>query len=193
MMAGGTPTGRHRPLTQLAQERVAQRLSEGDYAVDATVGNGHDTLFLARRVGASGHVWGFDIQAAALDNAREQLAAQGLAQRVTLLHAGHQALAACLPAEARGRLAAVMFNLGYLPGSDKQLTTLPATTLAALDAALHNLRHGGLLSVLAYRGHAGGQTEADAVAAWLAAHVSRELELETCESPGPVLYLARKR
>jgi predicted methyltransferase len=186
------PVSRRRPLTQLAQERVAAAVSAGDYAVDATVGNGHDTLFLARQVGATGHVWGFDVQAAALDKTRQQLLELGLAQRVSLLQLGHETLAGQLPAKARGQLSAVMFNLGYLPGGDKTLTTLPNTTLTALEAAWHNLRRDGLLSILVYRGHEGGQAEADAVANWLASHGGEALALETIESPGPVLYLARR-
>jgi SAM-dependent methyltransferase len=182
-----------RPLTLIAQQHLAEILSDGSLAVDATVGNGHDTLFLAEQVGESGHVWGFDVQASALDHARVQLAEQGLLQRVTLLHTGHETLIGCLPEAARGALAAVMFNLGYLPGSDKRVTTLPATTLQALSASLDNLRPGGLLSIMAYRGHAGGQEEADAVAGWLKARDGKELVLEIIESPGPILYLARKR
>jgi predicted methyltransferase len=188
-MSHPTVSPRRRALTARAQQRLAEVLQEGDYAVDATVGNGHDTLFLARQVGATGHVWGFDIQADAIAGAREQLLALGLQRRVTLLQRGHQELAEALPAEVHGRLAAVMFNLGYLPGSDKRVTTQAGTTLAALVAARAQLRPGGLLSVLAYRGHPGGQQEADAVAAWLA---RSDLQVEVAESPGPVLYLARR-
>lgn len=176
------------PLTELAKQRVAEVLCNGGLAVDATVGNGHDTLFLARQVGPAGHVWGFDVQPDALAAAATLLAEHGIADRVTLVHAGHQDMQAHLPAHAHGRLAAVMFNLGYLPGSDKQLTTGPDTTLAALVAAAANLAPGGLLSVLAYRGHPGGQAEADAVRRWLN---GSGLVLETCESPGPLLYLSR--
>lgn len=177
------------PLTHTAQQRVAAHLCDGSLAVDATVGNGHDTVFLARQVGPSGHVWGFDVQAQALARARASLAEHGLERRVTLLQRGHQELQATLPATARGQLAAVMFNLGYLPGGDKQLTTLPDTTLTALRAAIEELAPNGILSVLAYRGHPGGQAEAAAVAALLHRQARAGFHLETLESPGPVLYL----
>ena len=181
----------HPQLTRIAQDRVAEVLRDGSLAVDATVGNGHDTLFLARQVGPSGRVWGFDVQADTLARVQAQLEQCDLAGRVQLLHTGHEHLATALPDDALGRLAAVMFNLGYLPGGDKQLTTRPDTTLQALAASVANLRPGGLLSVVVYRGHAGGQQEADAVADWLRG--CDMLELETLASPGPVLYLARRR
>jgi len=180
----------HPPLTRIAQDRVAEVLHDGDLAVDATVGNGHDTLFLARQVGPTGRVWGFDVQADTLARVQTQLNQSDLAGRVQLLHTGHEHLATALPDDARGRLSAVMFNLGYLPGGDKQLTTRPDTTLQALAASVANLRPGGLLSVMVYRGHTGGQQEADAVADWLRG--SDMLELETLASPGPVLYLAQR-
>jgi predicted methyltransferase len=182
----------HPPLTRIAQARLAEVLHDGSLAVDATVGNGHDTLFLARQVGPAGRVWGFDIQADALARVQMQLVQCELAERVQLLHMGHEHLHTQLPAAARGRLAAVMFNLGYLPGGDKQLTTLPDTTLQALAGSVANLCPGGLLSVIVYRGHPGGQAEADAVLAWLQAQPADSLSVETIESPGPVLYLARK-
>ena len=185
--------GRPRPLTLQARDRLAAVIGAGDYTVDATVGNGHDTLFLAGLVGDTGHVWGFDIQPAALENTRRQLAEHGLSRRVSLVEAGHEHLEQHLPVQARGKLAAVMFNLGYLPGSDKQVTTRPDTTLAALQAALANLRPGGLLSVLAYRGHEGGLIEAGLVEDWLLARQAGGCELERIESPGPVLFLLTRR
>lgn len=178
-----------RLLTQVAHERLAAALRPGDYAVDATVGNGHDTLFLAEQVGETGHVWGFDVQPSALENAYRQLVENNLSARVSLIEEGHQHLSDRLPEEAHGRLAAVMFNLGYLPGSDKEITTSTETTLPALDAALANLKSHGMLSILAYRGHPGGQDETTAVECWLAERQGQGCRIETVESPGPILYL----
>lgn len=185
-MSGGVP------LTRRAQQHLAGIIQAGSLVVDATVGNGFDTLFLAQQVGSSGHVWGFDVQADALTTAAALIEAHGLTDRVTLIHAGHQHLDAHLPACARGRLDAVMFNLGYLPGSDKRLTTITDTTLTAVAAAAANLSPGGLLSILAYQGHLGGRKEADAVDDWLRTEGTVTLEVETLTTPGPVLHLARR-
>ncbi len=180
----------HRPLTRLAHARLAEHLSPGDIAIDATAGNGHDTLFLARRVGPEGQVHAFDVQPRALAATRERLAASGCETPVRLYLESHARMQAVLPAELAGRVAAVTFNLGYLPGSDHAVVTARDSTLEALAQALALLRPGGLLSVLAYRGHPGGETEARAVATWLAG--APGLRGETIESPGPVLHLAWK-
>jgi len=177
-------------LTRLAHEILARHLGPGDLVVDATAGNGHDTLFLALRVSPGGHVFAFDLQKQALENTRERLAQAGSLCKLTLLQYGHERMSEKLPAEARGRLAAVMFNLGYLPGGDKQLTTSPSTTLAALQQSLELLAPGAILSVLAYRQHPGGQEECEAVRQAL--NKTQGFRLEIHDSPGPVLFLAHK-
>ncbi len=138
-------------------------LRAGDLAVDATAGNGHDTLFLAERVGEDGRVIAFDIQAAAIDATRMRLEAAGLSGRVELHQASHGRL---LETAGRGTVTAVMFNLGYFPGGDHAVITRTEETLAALGQALEALRPGGLLTIVCYPGHPGGDEESDAVLAW---------------------------
>jgi len=140
----------------------------GGVAVDATVGNGHDTAVLARAVGEEGRVFGFDVQAEALRATRSRLDEEGLGDRVVLFEAGHETMEEHVPSPVRERVDAVTFNLGYLPGSDSALTTTPSTTLPALDAAVRLLRPGGVATVVVYTGHEGGSEEAAAVDAWAA-------------------------
>jgi SAM-dependent methyltransferase len=180
-----------RPLTRVAHEAITQRLKSGDLAIDATVGNGFDTLFLARRIAPGGRVIGFDVQSVALDAARRRLAEADLLACVELHRLGHERLGATLPAEWHGRVAAVTFNLGYLPGGDKRLITRATTTLPALWQALAVLRPGGLLSLLVYRGHDGAADEADAVARWAQGLDGRYL-VAVHESAGPLLYLIER-
>lgn len=164
-VTGSVPMARL-SLVQQAHQLLAGVLLEGDIAIDATVGNGHDTLFLAGRVGATGKVYGFDIQQQALDSAWQRLEQAGEVAQVSLYHAGHETMGLLLPQTAQGRVNAVMFNLGYLPGGDKRRTTGASTTLAALQSALSLLAPGGLISLLAYTGHPGGREEAELVKAW---------------------------
>ncbi len=146
--------------TELAHLAIRRSVNPGDCAIDATVGNGHDTLFLAELVGPSGRVFGFDVQETALASAAEKLG--GLPQ-VRLVHAGHETLAEHLAANDRDRLAAAMFNLGYMPGGPKDIVTRPETTLSALRQALDHLKINGVVTLVLYPGHPGGAEEADAV------------------------------
>ena len=138
---------------------MAQVLRPGDLAVDATMGNGHDTERLAELVGPEGRVIAFDIQAQAVESTRARLEAAGLLDRVTLVQDSHANMAAHIDRPPR----LIAFNLGFLPGGDKQVTTLLDSTLAAVRAAMALLQPGGMLLVCSYPGHAEGQRELDAL------------------------------
>lgn len=136
-------------------------IARGDTVVDATVGNGNDTIFLASLVGITGHVLGFDVQQQALDKTATQLTLTGMTNRVQLIHDGHEHLNQYLTAQQS--LAAAIFNLGYLPGSDKKIITHGNTTLKALKLCLSHLRRGGIVALVVYYGHPGGEQEKDEV------------------------------
>jgi len=142
-------------LTVAAHEWLAEALFDGAFAVDATVGNGYDTLFLAHRVGPNGSVLGFDIQKPALAGAHELLRFTGKAGRVKLVHECHSRIGGYLDRDIDG----AMFNLGYLPRGSHALITRPETTVSALQSILTRLKRGGRITVLAYRGHQGGPEE----------------------------------
>ena len=141
----------------LAADVLRQVLSEGDTAIDATMGNGHDTEALCRLVGPSGMVYAFDTRA--------RLLAAGLADRARLFCLGHEHLAEEVPRPVR----AVMFNLGWLPGGDHRITTLLPTTLSAVEQALSLLQPGGVLVLCAYPGHAEGAREKEALISFFSA------------------------
>lgn len=137
---------------------------DGYTAVDATCGNGHDTLLLARLVGVSGHVWSFDIQQLAIDETGRRLAEAELASRVTLLQIGHEELAQHVTEPVQ----VVLFNLGYLPGGDRSIITRPDTTGIALEQSLKLLAAGGIVVATVYPGHSGGAEEQFTVENWAA-------------------------
>ncbi|MCM3703703.1 class I SAM-dependent methyltransferase [Paenibacillus macerans] len=159
-------------VLSMAHKLAGERLQPGDAAVDATAGTGADTLFLAKACGPKGQVFAFDIQSQALILTRERLDKEEPSSLagVTLIERSHAEMEAALPAKVRGRLGAVMFNLGYLPaaGADPALITQPDSTIPALEAAVRLLRPRGLLTAVLYPGHPGGETEAAAVEAWAA-------------------------
>ncbi len=178
------------PLTKIAQQAVSRACRAHGRAIDATVGNGHDTLMLARCVAPDGHVAGFDIQPSALDHTRQRLHAAGLEQHVELIDAGHEHMRDLLGDDWVGNADVVMFNLGYLPGGDKSIITQPHTTVSALAQSLDMLRPGGLLSLMLYRGHPGAEAEIAAVTQWIEG-LNDGYEIEILQSPGPWLYLVR--
>jgi SAM-dependent methyltransferase len=149
------------PLSHLFLHSFVQ---SGQFAIDATCGNGHDTLLLARLVGENGHVWGFDIQQKALAETGQRVADAGLSCSVTLLHTGHEELARLVAVPVQ----VVLFNLGYLPGGDRAIITLPDTTASALKQALQLLAPGGIVLVTVYPGHSGGSEEQSTVEEWAA-------------------------
>jgi len=150
--------------TSLAWTLLREAVHDGDLVIDATAGNGHDTLFLAECVGENGRVLAFDVQQAAIHSSSERVAAAGFSKRVEFHHESHATMASHAPP---GSVAAVMFNLGYLPGEDHQLTTGTEETLAALDAAALVLKPGGVISVVCYPGHEVGAGESAAVEDWM--------------------------
>lgn len=153
-------------ILDFAKHCAACALGEGDVAVDATVGNGHDTLFLAEQVGASGRVWGFDVQGEAIRRTKRRLEQHDVLDRVNLVQRGHEGMESVLPDDQREHVRAVMFNLGYLPGGDRTRITTPETTVPALEASLRVMAPGGVLCAVLYSGHPGGAEEATAVTEW---------------------------
>lgn len=133
-------------------------LSPQDFVIDATCGNGHDTLALARIV-HSGKVFAYDLQEAAIEKTRQKLIQEGLEDRVKLFHQSHEAFEVILPES----IQLIVYNLGYLPGGDKSVTTKTSTTLKSLKNALPLLKQGGILFMTLYPGHPEGLIEAEAV------------------------------
>lgn len=165
-----------RGAVPLAHFFLKERVREGDRVLDATCGNGQDTLLLAELVGEGGEVVAFDVQPRAIAATGELLERHGVSGRVRLVEAGHERLGELVS----GELAAAVFNLGYLPGGDEGLVTVPEKSVAALGQAAGMLRLGGVLTVALYTGHEGGPEEAAAVEAWAAGLSPREFNVWSC-------------
>ena len=143
----------------LASDAMQRLIRPGDRVVDATMGNGGDTVFLAQLVGKQGHVYAIDIQPAAMEKTKERLEAEQLLERVSFSLDGHQHLAEFV----REPVQAVMFNLGWLPGGNHSCTTLTETTTQAIMQACNCLLPGGMISICVYPGHEEGEREREAV------------------------------
>jgi len=154
----------------LAAEILRAVLSPGDRAIDATMGNGHDTALLCSLVGPEGRVYAFDVQPTALEATRRRLAEEGLAGQAELFLLGHEHMR-----EAVGEpVKAIVFNLGWLPGGDHRITTLTETTLPAIQQALALLMPMGVLVICVYPGHPEGEREQEMVTRLLSRLSPRE-------------------
>ena len=143
-------------LIGLHKHFILEHLSEGEVAVDFTMGNGNDTAFLSKTVGEGGRVYAFDIQESALRATKKHLEEEGCPNNVNLILASHHLVRDYV----KEPIKAGMFNLGYLPRSgDKGVTTMRETTMPAVEAAIDLLLPDGVLIIAIYPGHEEGMLE----------------------------------
>jgi hypothetical protein len=174
------------PHVDIAQKHWSKILSSGDTVIDATAGNGHDTLNLVEQISwvGGGTLTACDIQLSAIE-ASKTLLKDRLKMKVI---EESPSMWLCLPFQTQPKLSGsvvlhwhhgchldfirslpptsvklVVFNLGYLPGGDKSIVTLSDTTVSTLREATAVLEPGGCISVTCYPGHAEGESEERAV------------------------------
>lgn len=138
---------------------IKEHIKQDSIVIDATCGNGNDTLFLAQQV-SNGHVFGFDIQDTAIQSTFEKVKAFN---NVTLIQDGHENIKKHIDIQFKGQIDAAIFNLGYLPKGDKSIVTRPETTIKAINAIFDYLSVEGIIVLVIYHGHAEGQVERDAL------------------------------
>lgn len=185
--------------TELAMAVTCQYISEGDFVIDATCGNGNDTLVLAGAVGQTGKVLAIDIQETAINNTKKLLAQNNVfvtkCVQDSFENLGHIASVHFAGEE----VAAVVFNLGYLPGGDKTLTTVTDASLNAIKQALDVIKVGGIVTVVLYCGHEAGKKEKQAVLEFAKELDSREFHvvytnmLNQRKDPPEVMWITKKR
>jgi predicted methyltransferase len=183
-------------LTVEAQRICRDSLFPGAIAIDATAGNGFDTHFLAMNVGDTGIVYAIDIQPVAMARVQQRLVEENLSHRVRCVIDSHSHMEQIVAPEHVGQVACVMFNLGYLPLSDKSIVTCVETTMPAVLAAARMLRVGGRLSILAYVGQSGGREEAEQISKWIA-FIPNEFKVDKISDSSnplsPILWSLRRK
>jgi len=144
-------------LLELQKEFLRKHIGPGSVVCDFTCGNGHDTEFLSKTVSESGKVYAFDIQKAACDSTKRHLAETDCPENYIIINDSH---AEC-ERYITEKINAGMFNLGWLPGSDRKVTTLRESTLKAVYAAIGLLAPDGIILVAVYPGHEEGTLEGE--------------------------------
>jgi len=144
----------------LAKEYWKNFLKKGFIAIDATAGNGHDSLFLSKCLveNLNGKLYCFDIQKKAITNTssllKENLSKEIL-DKIILFQASHEDFSKYI----KTKVNLVIYNLGYLPKSDKKITTNKTTTVRSIKSAISILDQNGAISIVSYPGHAKGKEE----------------------------------
>lgn len=151
-----------RGILNFAHHLLEVSIKDGDTVIDATCGNGNDTLFLSELVGENGSVLAFDIQSQAIAATKEALINKEQ-KNVSLIHDSHENIIDYLPDELNKKVGGAIFNLGYLPKSDKSVVTNGYSTIIAMDTILGFLKKDGLIVIVVYHGHEGGKQEKDAL------------------------------
>lgn len=163
-------------VTDLNKVILEDVINEGDIVIDATMGNGYDTKYLAEKVGENGLVYSFDVQEEAIKSTKKRLEKAELIDRVNLILDGHQNMDMYVNKE----VSCVMFNLGYLPRAKHQVITKPETTLEAIKKSLELLKPNGVVSIAIYTGHEGGMEECDEVFGYVSKLDQSEYSVLNC-------------
>lgn len=205
--------------TELAMDITLKYVNQGDAVIDATAGNGHDTLVFARAVGEQGRVLAFDVQEQALENTEKLLQENGITvvrnfttktnsntadctktqneNTVSLILDSHENMGKYCTAETP--ISAIMFNLGYLPLSDKSIATNAASSIKAIEEALKLIKKDGIVTVVLYSGHEGGQAEKQAILDITEKLSSKEYHVvyasmhNQANNPPEVLWITKKK
>ena len=115
-------------LVDQAKNLISGSISNGSFCIDLTCGNGLDTYFLAQLVGETGKVFAFDLQEEAVQRTRDYLIGKQSLSRCLLFQTCHSGFHSYIPVFHKGKVSAVMMNLGYLPRGKQKIITYPHTT-----------------------------------------------------------------
>lgn len=177
----------------ITRDIFKEYIKAGYIVLDATVGNGNDTLDLARLVGNNGKVYGFDIQDIAIENTKKLLTENNQLDNVILIKDNHINIDKYIDEP----LDLAIYNLGYLPKGDKSLKTDAKSTVISVSKALELLSENGILIIVSYIGHPGGLEEKEALEEMLMGLSQKEYnvlknEFINQKNLPPLLYLIEK-
>ena len=148
---------------KFTRDIINRNIKSGDTCVDCTLGNGNDISLLSKIVGASGLVYGFDIQKIAVDRTFKRLSNEGLIENTVLINDSHENINKYIDE----KIDLFIYNLGYLPKGDKSIKTNKDSTLKSISSSLELLNENGLILITSYTGHDGGMEEKEAIEGFL--------------------------
>lgn len=138
-------------VSSIAHYIIKNFCNKFNVAIDATLGNGHDTDFLSKYFD---FVYAFDIQSCAVDSYESKNK-----KNVMVINDSHENLKTYV----KDDVDCIVYNLGFLPGGNKNIVTKEDSTIKSLKVALDILKCGGIITVCVYQGHFEGSKEAKAI------------------------------
>lgn len=159
-----TYQGYRKTILNYVHNLIDSYIKENDIVIDATIGNGNDTLYLSKVV-ENGKVFGFDIQEDAIKNTKDLLDKNNC-HNYELFLSSHNKMSSVL-SDYLGKVSLVLFNLGYLPNGDKTITTNYETTIEAIEESFKLIHKMGMILVVIYPGHESGKIESEKIHEYL--------------------------
>ncbi len=147
-------------ITEWLHHFICGQVAPGDICIDATMGNGNDTVLLSKLAGAQGKVLAFDIQEEALKHTQRRLIQEGCDKNYELILDSHEHIGSYAESAA---VSCITFNFGYLPGGDHRIATQAASSVCAIESGLRLLKKNGLMTLGIYSGGDSGFAERDAI------------------------------
>ncbi|WP_175615149.1 tRNA (mnm(5)s(2)U34)-methyltransferase [Piscibacillus halophilus] len=163
-------------IIPFAHDLLSQSVTKGSVVVDATLGNGHDSLFLSRLVGEHGNVYSFDVQQEAIDQSDKLFNEQGI-HNVTSILTGHENAKDQLTKRGIHEIDGCIFNLGFLPGSDHSVTTSSYTTIEAINQIFSLLKPERYIVIVVYPGHEEGRIEKEKLITFLKSFPAKRADI----------------
>ena len=180
-------------LTDTAHTFIKKHLNEGGICLDATAGNGWDALFMAQIITSKGKLFCFDIQKEAIQSTKQLLSKHNCLRQTRLIQSCHTKIESVIDNCFKGKLSVATFNLGYLPTGDHSITTTGDKAVEAIKIAFNWLNPDGVMSIVAYRGHSGGELEARKVENHIENNSWKYTTVRCSEkSTSPILFLIKK-
>ncbi|WP_294523329.1 class I SAM-dependent methyltransferase [uncultured Anaerovibrio sp.] len=178
-------------MLTIAQGVWAKSLETAKVVVDATSGAGKDTLYLARHKRPDAHIYAFDVQPMAMLQTKKTT--EEYRDEITYVLDSHENISQVI----REKLDLVVFNLGYLPGGDHSITTVPEVTVKAVEKAMEQLAVNGVISIMVYPGHPAGKEEGVHLLILLEELPKEDYSVVKCQlsnhdETAPYLYLIEK-
>lgn len=153
-------------VVEIAHDYLLKDIKKTDIAIDFTCGSGNDTKFLCDYVA---YVYSYDIQEEPIMEAKELCKGY---QNVEFHHKSHFYFDEDVTSFDKG-----IFNLGYYPKGDKEITTDGNEVIETLKKALQCLNSNGKIMIVCYPGFEKGLNESNLVEAFTSTLSSKEYDV----------------